>query len=159
MSHVWFRRHNIAGSGVSSLDAGWALWGRQGQQPWPRDEMGPGFRYYICEPAGGRDRQVRVHATVTKYLPFVQVDSLGDAYEKVEPVLAGSGMGLTQAEWISNEYNVEKVAQGRWPLWLAFWVIEAEAIEAFRIDEIMDFRPGQTGWKKVSSDRLPVSAQ
>lgn len=143
------------------MDAGWALWGRRGQQPWPHDEMNPGFQYYICEPASGRHRHVRTHATVTKYLPFVEVSSLGEAYDQVEPVLIETGLDMSRSEWFHNEYNAEKLAQGRWPLWLAFWTLDARAIGPFWIEEIMDFRPGQTGWKRVPADRLPeaITAQ
>jgi hypothetical protein len=147
------------GSGVSSLDAGWALWGRLNQQPWPHDEMSRGFEYFICEPAGGKNRHVQMRATVTEYQPFTQVDSLGDAYQKIQELVDSSGLDMSLSDWLANDYNVEKLAAGRWPLQLAFWLIDSEAIEPFWIEEIMDFRPGQTGWKRVAESRIPASAK
>lgn len=157
MSQVWIRRHNSTGSGVDSLSAGWALWGRRGQQPWPHEEMGPGFQYYICEQLDSHTRAIPTRATVTEYLPFVSVNSLGDAYDKIEALVESSELGMPRSEWLSNEYNLEKVAQGRWPLNMAFWLIDVENLDPFWIEEIMDFRPGQTGWKKVAADRIPAS--
>jgi hypothetical protein len=159
MSQVWIRRHNSSGSGIDSRSAGWALWGRANQQPWPHDEMARGFQYYICDQVSSRERHVEALATVTEYLPFTEVTGLGDAYDKLEPVIESSGLGMSSDEWLANEYNVEKLAQGRWPLQMAFWLIDIERVGPFWIEEIMDFRPGQTGWKRVQADRIPAVAR
>lgn len=157
MSQMWIRKHNSAGYGVSSQASGWALWSSLKQQPWPHEEMGTGFQYYICEPVNSKDRQIAAHATVTQYLPFFSVDSLGDAYSKLEVELGSSTLGPLRSEWMSNDYNVGKIARGRWPLNLAFWLINVTDVEPFTINEIMDF--GQTGWRKVAADRIPAESQ
>lgn len=146
MTDVWIRLYEEPGAQVTDLTAGWAMWLRREQQPWPHGEMRDGFTYYICRKRGARFRKITAQATVTRFHDFIEISSLDDAYTRLQPFLQSANYTMSRREWLEDDHNVEKDAEGRWPRFLAFWTTDVKRVPTV---DLTGVKFGQTGWVKT----------
>ncbi|CAL9602959.1 hypothetical protein SUDANB95_05429 [Actinosynnema sp. ALI-1.44] len=142
----WIRLH----TGWSPREVGWALW-QPGYvaHPWPRDELGPDFTFYICDDVGvGKDgRAIVARAKVTRVVPTTEVKSPEDAYQRIADALFDDDLTILPENWRANRYNGHKSA-APWPQWLTAWRADLEEVGPHVMPELSSFP--RSGWLRTS---------
>lgn len=140
---AWVRLHRNAVAGERpGLSSGWHLW-RKWMPNFPHMEMGPGFRYLICEERGRGNRVTAVEAEVLAYLPFRPVASLDAAYDRVMATLPAA-LDMSRDEWLTHNYNLN---MADWSGVFGFWSLKSVSIPP--VGDIGSFRSHRCGWKPI----------
>lgn len=134
----------MRGTGGGAGPAGWVLRRQQWAQPWPHSELGRGFTFLVAERRRGGVVAVTAEATVTAYLPFVEVSSLGQAHRSAGHIL--SPTGLTYAAWQDVPYNQRKLTAGKWPLHFSCWTVRERPLSPHQVRPAEDGVGTGTGW-------------